>query len=64
MNQTFVEALKELDNQLEVQQTQWQLISESLFGKQPKSDCCHAEVTTHLLKDVCSCCFEHCELEE
>jgi hypothetical protein len=64
MNQTFIESFKELDSQLEVQQTQWQLISESLFGKQPKSDCCHAEVTTYLLKDVCSCCLEQFELEK
>ena len=64
MNQTFVESLKELDKQLDVHVAQWQLISDTLFGKQPKSDCCHTEVTTYQLKDVCSCCLEHCELEK
>ena len=63
MNQTFVEALEELNTQLDVHVAQWDLISETLFGKPAKSICCHAEVTHHLLKDVCSCCLKHCELE-
>jgi hypothetical protein len=64
MNQAFIESLKELDSQLEVHAMQWQTISNAIFGKQPKSDCCHTEVTTFQLKDVCSCCLERCELEK
>ena len=64
MNQPFIDALEELNTQLDVHVAQWNLISETLFGRNAKSKCCHAEVTQHLLHNVCSCCLEHCELEK
>ncbi len=64
MNQPFLDALKEFDNKLDTQVNNWNLISETFFGKQSKSECCHTETTTYQLKDVCSCCLKRCELEK
>ena len=64
MNQSFINDLVEFDRKLEAQVNNWNVISEAIFGKQPKSACCHAEVSTYQLKDVCTCCLERCELEK
>ena len=60
MNTLSVEEFERLNK---LQMRQLRMLTDAVMGKLRKSDCCHAEVTTYAMKDVCSFCLEQCELE-